>query len=185
MGIMDRRLSKQLPRPNPRAETGNRSHDSPRQGLRFDLTFSSRLASPPREPELRSRWTRFSRVCRTTSTGVRGFDLKRPFILAPSSAAAAAAAADAVRRGGEGKGEALGRLRPADPNEKQPRRSATRSPRARAPEAPCSPPRGIGGNADRSAASKGARTSEGMGLELAPVMRAARCGGVGWGRVIR
>jgi len=53
--------------------------------------------------------------------GVRGLDLKRPFILAPSSAAAAAA----VRRGGEGKGEALGRLRPADPNEKQPRRNAT------------------------------------------------------------
>jgi hypothetical protein len=65
-------------------------------------------------------------------------DLKRPFILAASSAAADA---EAVRRGGEGKGEAFGRLRPPDPNEKQPRRSATRSPRWRAPEAPFSPPR--------------------------------------------
>ena len=64
---------------------------------------------------------RSSRVWRTTSGGVRGLDLKRPFILAPSSAAAAAA----VARGGEGKGEAAGLLRPADPNEKQPRNSAT------------------------------------------------------------
>ena len=63
---------------------------------------------------------RSSRVCRTTSAGVRGFDLKRPFILAPSSDADAA-----VTRGGDGKGEAAGLLRPADPNEKQPRNSAT------------------------------------------------------------
>ena len=64
---------------------------------------------------------RSSRVCRTTSGGVRGLDLKRPFILEPSSAPAAAV----VRRGGEGKGEAVGLLRPADPKERQPRNSAT------------------------------------------------------------
>jgi len=92
------------------------------------------------------------------STGVRGLDLKRPFILAPSSPAAATAAAAAVRRGGEGKGEALGRLRPADPNEKQPRRNATRSPRGRAlGGALLSSPRGL--EFDRSAASE--RASEG------------------------
>jgi hypothetical protein len=113
---------------NHRAQMGNRSHEIPRQRVRPDLTFSSRLASPLREPEWRSRWTRHSRVCRTMSTGVRGLVLKRPFILAPSSAAAAAA----DRRGGEGKGEALGRFRPADPNEQQPRRNATGSPRGRA-----------------------------------------------------
>jgi hypothetical protein len=49
--------------------------------------------------------------------------------LPASSAAAAAAAAEVEgKRGGEGRGEgreALGRLRPADPNEKQPRRNAT------------------------------------------------------------
>jgi hypothetical protein len=113
---------------NHRAQMGNRGHEIPRQRVRPDLTFSSRLASPLREPEWRSRWTRHSRVCRTMSTGVRGLVLKRPFILAPSSAAAAAA----DRRGGEGKGEALGRFRPADPNEQQPRRNATGSPRGRA-----------------------------------------------------
>lgn len=101
----------------------------------FDLTFSSRLASAPREPELRSRKTRSSRVCRTTSAGIRGFDLKRPFILAPSSTAAAADPS-----GGEGKGGAAGLLRPADPKEKQPLNSATGSP-SRGPRAPA-PPRG-------------------------------------------
>ncbi|BAT02377.1 Os07g0585150 [Oryza sativa Japonica Group] len=74
---------------------------------------------------------RSSRVCRTTSAGVRGLDLKRPFILAPSSAAASAAAAAEAEeasggaRGGEGRGEAAGLLRPPDPKEKQPRNSAT------------------------------------------------------------
>uniref|UniRef100_J3MMG5 Uncharacterized protein n=1 Tax=Oryza brachyantha TaxID=4533 RepID=J3MMG5_ORYBR len=91
----------------------------------FDLTFSSRLASPPRDPEWRSRKTSSSRVCRTTSAGVRGLDLKRPFILAPSSAAASAEAEAGGTRGGEGKGEAAGLLRPPDPKEKQPRKSAT------------------------------------------------------------
>jgi hypothetical protein len=91
------------------------------------------------------------------STGVRGLDLKRPFILAPSSAAAAAA----VRRGGEGKGEALGRLRPADPNEKQPRRNATGSPRERALVGPCSPPRGDGSSIGARRAREGERGREG------------------------
>jgi hypothetical protein len=55
---------------------------------------------------------RHSRVYRTMSTGIRGLVLKRPFILAPSSAATAVA----VRRDGDGR---VSRFRPADRNKKQ------------------------------------------------------------------
>jgi hypothetical protein len=70
--------------------------------------------------------------------------------LPASSAAAAAAAAAEVEgtRGGEGRGEALGGLRPADPNEQQPRRNATRPARREALDGAPPPPRGGGARSD-------------------------------------
>lgn len=49
------------------------------QGDKDDCTFSSRLFS--RGSGLRFAKMRRSRVCRTVSAGVRGFDLNKPFIL--------------------------------------------------------------------------------------------------------
>jgi hypothetical protein len=100
--------------------------------------------------------------------------------LPASSAAAAAAAAEVEgKRGGEGRGEgreALGRLRPADPNEKQPRRNATMpAPREALAGAPLVP------LLLRPGAGRGELVFE-LRLRVELVMRAAV--GVGWGAML-
>lgn len=70
----------------------------------------------------------------------------------------------------------MGRLRPADPNEKQPRRSATESPRVRALEGALLLREETRVRSERGERARG-RGREGTGLELVPVMR--------WGGVIR